>query len=297
MKIDLYTNAFLRSNSFSHIFARLIEEGEKQNIEIIKRTNTEILASVQSSFPNFDELSMLNRNAIFWDKDMYLAKFLESQGIRLFNSQKAIEICDDKGLTHLALSGVVPMPETYLSPKTYPSFTDLDYSFFDDKIERLGFPVIIKQSFGSFGNEVFLCNTLNEAHDIIRSFGTRPFLIQKFIQTSIGKDVRVYVVGGKTIGGILRESDSDFRANVARGGKATNYSLPDTFKEVAEKAARTIGLDFCGVDILFGENGEPILCEVNSNAHFTGFEEATGINVAEKIISHIKKRSKRVIEV
>ncbi len=287
MKIDLYTNAFLRSSGFSHIFSRLIEEGDKQGVEIVKKNNTKILANVGDS--SFSDISKaLASNAIFWDKDMYLAKYLENCGVRLFNSAKAIEVCDDKGLTHLALSNVVPMPETYFSPKTYPSFTDLDYSFFDDKIEKLSLPVIIKQSFGSFGNEVYLCETIEQAHEIISKLGTRPFLIQRFVKSSVGKDVRVYVVGGNAIGAIKRESDCDFRANVARGGKATYFPLPNSFKDVAEKAAKALNLDFCGVDILFGENNTPILCEVNSNAHFKGFEEATGINVAEKIIAHVK---------
>lgn len=289
MNIDLYTNAFLRSESFAHLFSRLIEEGEKQGVHISRRTNTELLANIGE---NATDIAGIEKNAIFWDKDLYLAKFLESKGVRLFNSAKAIETCDDKGLTHLALQGVLPMPRTFLAPKTYPSFNDLDYSFFDDKIDELGLPVIIKQSFGSFGNEVFLARTLDEAHDIIKKLGAKPFLIQKFVQTSVGKDVRVYVVGGNAIGAILRESDGDFRANVARGGKATAFSLPDEFRLVAECAAKALQLDFCGVDILFGEGGAPLLCEVNSNAHFAGFEQATGVNVAARIVAHVKENAK-----
>lgn len=282
MQIDLFTNSFLRSQSFSHLFDRLVEEGEKQGVKLIRRTNTDVLATTADTLYDFSE------NAIFWDKDLYLAKYLEKKGVRLFNSAKAIETCDDKGLTHLALSGILPMPETYFSPKTFPSFDNLDYSFFDDVVEKLTLPVIVKQNFGSFGNEVYLCKTLDEVHEKIAQIGVKPFLIQKFVSSSLSKDVRVYVVGKKAIGAMKRTSKTDFRANVAQGGSAENFPLPDDYRFVAEKAAEVIGLDFCGVDILFGEHGEPLLCEVNSNAHFKGFEAATGINVAGKIIEHVK---------
>ena len=81
--------------------------------------------------------------------------------------------------------------------------------------------------------------------------------------------------------------NGDFRANITNGGSMKPYEPKEAQVELARKVMRTLGLDFAGVDILFGEEEEPILCEVNSNAHFKNIYDCTGINVADAIISYI----------
>mgnify|MGYP002564900143 FL=1 len=88
------------------------------------------------------------------------------------------------------------------------------------------------------------------------------------------------VLGGKVLGGMLRRAESeDFRSNVGAGGSGVAYQPSEEQATAAIKAARTLGLDYCGVDLLFGDSGA-LVCEVNSNAFFRTFESATGINVA-----------------
>ena len=101
--------------------------------------------------------------------------------------------------------------------------------------------------------------------------------------------MRLQVVGDKVIAAMLRENKEDFRANLTNGGSATDHTaaVKDSFKKMAVDACRVLGLDFAGVDILFGEEGEPILCEVNSNAHFKNLYDCTGINAAEEILKYI----------
>ena len=77
------------------------------------------------------------------------------------------------------------------------------------------------------------------------------------------------------------------RANVARGAKTTVFEPPAEALAVAERACEVLGLDFAGVDLLFGKDGEPILCEVNSNAHFEGISAATGVDSADRITEHV----------
>ena len=112
-------------------------------------------------------------------------------------------------------------------------------------------------------------------------------MFQKFVSTSYGKDVRVIVIGGEVVGGMIRQSENDFRSNVAAGGRAEKYELSGEIKEIALKAHKALGLDYSGVDILFGENGKPIVCEVNSNAFFKSFEAVTHINVARKYAEYV----------
>jgi ribosomal protein S6--L-glutamate ligase/gamma-F420-2:alpha-L-glutamate ligase len=119
--------------------------------------------------------------------------------------------------------------------------------------------------------------------------GDRPYLIQQYIQTSQGKDVRVEVVGGRVIAAMLRTNPSDYRSNITSGGTAQPYTVNMQQAQLAIDACRALGLDFGGVDILFGPNEMPILCEVNSNAHFKNLYDCTGVNAAEDIMEYIQK--------
>jgi RimK family alpha-L-glutamate ligase len=114
-----------------------------------------------------------------------------------------------------------------------------------------------------------------------------PHLYQQFIVASRGKDVRVIVVGGQAVAAMQRESDTDFRANIELGGHGYQIDLPDSFKRAAERCAEILKLDFCGVDILYGENDEPIICEVNSNALVGRIQRTTGINIAKLYADYI----------
>ena len=119
--------------------------------------------------------------------------------------------------------------------------------------------------------------------------GDRPYLIQQYIQTSQGRDVRVEVVGGRVIAAMLRTNPSDYRSNITNGGTAQPYTVNMQQAQLAIDACRALGLDFGGVDILFGPNEMPILCEVNSNAHFKNLYDCTGVNAAEDIMEYIQK--------
>ena len=128
----------------------------------------------------------------------------------------------------------------------------------------------------------------SELKEQIKACGTWPFIVQEFIEESYGKDLRMYIVGDKIIGAIKRENTSgDFRANVELGGKASAYNYSEKEAKLALKTKKELKLDFCGVDILFGKDNEPILCEVNSNAYFVSFNKALNVNVADYILSYI----------
>jgi RimK family alpha-L-glutamate ligase len=116
-------------------------------------------------------------------------------------------------------------------------------------------------------------------------------LFQEFIKSSKGKDLRLQVVGNQVVAAMYRYSENgDFRANITNGGKMKLFDPSEEQVELAIKCCKIIGLDFAGVDILFGENQEPIVCEVNSNAHFKNIFDCTGINVADCILEYIIKR-------
>src|SRR6185312_14700244 len=93
------------------------------------------------------------------------------------------------------------------------------------------------------------------------------YVFQKFIATSRGRDIRVNIVGGEIVAAMYRHSESDFRANITNGGVASEVGLTDAQRALAISAAEAVGAEFAGVDLLFGDNEEPLVCEVNAAAH------------------------------
>ncbi|MBP5553439.1 MAG: RimK family alpha-L-glutamate ligase [Lachnospiraceae bacterium] len=285
MKGWLIVNSFVKWDKFSEIYTLLLEAGKKVGVELELKTSSDILCSVQSRFSEYE----LPDFGIFWDKDILLASRLEKMGLRLFNSSQSIEACDDKGQTAIALvDGGIRTPKTFLSPKAYPTFGCTDMTFLRMAEEELGYPMIIKENRGSFGQQVHLVKSSYEAEVLIKSFKEHPFIMQEYIEESSGRDVRINVVGDRVVASMYRYNDNDFRSNITGGGSMKSFTADKEQEELAIAACKALGLDFAGVDVLFGKEG-PIICEVNSNPHFKTTLECTGINMAEHIISYIKE--------
>ena len=95
------------------------------------------------------------------------------------------------------------------------------------------------------------------------------------------------MIGHKVVAYMKRENKHSYLSNLASGGTSSVVKLPDEYLNMAIKASEILGLDYCGVDILEGKNGEPILSEVNSNAFFEGIEKTTGISVAGAYVEYL----------
>ncbi|MCH5153942.1 MAG: RimK family alpha-L-glutamate ligase [Clostridiales bacterium] len=222
---------------------------------------------------------------LYLDKDKYASRAL-SKYIRLFNSADAIERCDDKMTTHLLLDGSgIPMPDTVAGLLCYDKTAEIKDESVNKIADALGLPVVVKQAYGSMGTGVFKADTAEQLKSLMERFKCEPHLFQRYIASSKGRDLRVIVVGGKVLGGIQRRSNNDFRSNIGLGGSAKKADVPDEVKSYALTAAKVLGLDYCGIDFLYGEKF--LLCEVNSNAFFDAFEHATEINVAAAYARHI----------
>lgn len=275
----LVINGFLHSNKFNEIYSWLKTAFEKKGHTINVYTNIELanITKIENK-PDF---------VLFWDKDIPLAKRLEKMGLRLFNSATAIENCDNKALTYIELKGIVKMPKTIIAPMTYRNIGYNNTDFVKNSINTLGLPVVIKECFGSFGQQVYLAESYEKAIDIVKNTN-EPLIFQEFIAESKGKDIRINMVGNNAVASMLRYNDNDFRANITNGGSMKNYTPTEKEIEIAQKVCKALNLDFGGVDILFGKNG-PIVCEVNSNAHFKNIYDCTGVNVADYIGDYIEK--------
>ena len=280
----LIVNSFIASEKFHSLYAFLKNAAEKSGVRLEMKTGDSLLCDIQSDFQGVP----LPDFVLFWDKDVYLAKRLEAKGVRLFNRANAIEICDNKILTSLCLRGAIPLPKTVIAPKTFEGVNYCKKDFLKKSIELLGLPLIIKEAYGSFGKQVYLATSYEEAEKIVAGLNGKEFLMQEYIRSSHGRDVRVNVVGSKVVSAMLRYNENDFRSNISSGGSMRPISLTKAQEAVALQACKTIGLDFAGVDILFGEKDEPIVCEVNSNPHFESSYRCTGVDMSVNIIEYIQ---------
>ena len=287
MRGYLIVNGFLRTQKFERLYALLQNAAKTRKIELEIRTGSSILRDLQSDKHTAD----LPTFALFWDKDVYLAKRLERLGVRLFNNARAVELCDNKLLTALALAEKgIETPKTVFAPKTFEGVGYHDLRFLTEAEQTLGCPMVIKEGYGSFGAQVYLAKNRAEAEKIIEKIGYKDFLMQEFIACSQGRDVRVNVVGGKAVCAILRENGADFRSNISGGGTASAYTLTDEQAKIAIAACEAVGADFAGVDVLFGEGNKPLVCEVNSNPQFESTLLATGVDLSEYIFDYVVKR-------
>ena len=283
MKGWLIVNSFMNSDKFINLYEMLCLAFKKHHVSLEIKTASDISLEVGKEINNKPDF------AIFWDKDIYLAERLETAGIRLFNSSKAILLCDNKILMYqeLAKKGV-RIPKTYIAPKTFEGLGYTKRDFVNNVVKEIGFPLIIKEAYGSFGEQVYLAEYLGSLNQIIDRIGYKDFLMQEFIKESKGKDVRMNIVGDQVIVSMLRENDHDFRSNISNGGHGSLFQPNDDFVSLAVKAVKALGLDFAGVDVMFGKDG-PIICEVNSNPQFASTLKATGVNLADYIADYIIK--------
>ena len=280
----LFTNHFLASAHFDALYALFDAAAEQCGVSLSRATGGDAVAP-------FAEHPASNADfVIFWDKDIAAARRMVRHGVPVFNSPDAIRICDSKSETAEALlSAHLPTPKTLVAPMTYETVGYTKYDFVARAVDALGLPIVIKECYGSFGEQVYLAHTLEEACDTVKRIGTKPILFQAFVASSFGTDIRVNVVGGRAVCAMRRVGrEGDFRSNIAHGGSGEPYALSCEEAELAVAAARAVGADFAGVDLLFGENG-PLVCEVNSNPHFTGTFKTTGVNLAIPILEHILK--------
>lgn len=219
-----------------------------------------------------------------------IVRQLEMQGVYSASGSLAIARSRDKlrSMQLLAKAGV-GIPKTVVSRNS----TDID-----NLIDKLGgTPVIIKLARGTHGNGVVLAETKKAAKSVLQAFylsdedGTN-ILVQEFVEESAGTDIRAFVVGSRVVASMKRQSlDDDFRSNLHKGGEGTIVKLTEEERKMAVKAAKAMGLNIAGVDMMRSARG-PLVLEVNASPGF-GIEKVTRRDVATPIIEYIELNAKR----
>jgi ribosomal protein S6--L-glutamate ligase len=211
----------------------------------------------------------------------------EMMGVFVANESQAISRSRDKlrSLQLLARDGVgLPVTGCAHSTKDIDGVISL----------AGGTPLVVKLIEGTQGVGVILAETKKAAQAVIEAFRglDANILVQEFIKEAGGSDVRCFVVGGRVVATMKRQAaPGEFRSNLHRGGSAEKIKISPEERSTAVRAARTMGLNISGVDVLRSNHGAVVM-EVNSSPGLEGIEKATGVDVAGKIIEFIEKNAK-----
>ncbi len=161
------------------------------------------------------------------------------------------------------------------------------YTAYEEIISAIGSPFVAKGLESAQGAEVYLIEDEEQYKTFLSWYPLeKEYVFEQYIATSYGRDIRFYSVRGNVIAAMTREAVSGFKANVALGANVREYPIDDTIKQAAKDIYEQTGLDFLGIDLLFGTD-KPYFCEINVMPGMEGMEKATGINVAGTIIDTI----------
>ena len=214
-----------------------------------------------------------------------LARQFESMKVHTVNSSTAIAQSRDKLYSlQLLLKNGVDIPTTGFAKSPMDT---------NDLIEMVGgAPLIVKLLEGTQGRGVVLAETKKAAESVINAFKSlrANLLVQEFIKEANGTDLRCFVVDGKVVASIQRKAaPGEFRANIHQGGSASVIKVTPEERKLATTAAKVLGLNIAGVDIIRSSKG-PLLLEVNSSPGLEGIESATGKDIAGMMIASIEKK-------
>ncbi len=289
--------AVLSRNAKLYSTKRLIEAAEERGHEVKILDVLRCYMNITSSAPsihykgeNIDDIDAviprIGASVTFYGTAV-LRQF-EMMGVYPLNESVAISRSRDKlrAMQLLSRKGI-GMPITGFANKP----DDIK-----DLIKMVGgSPLVIKLLQGTQGIGVVLAETQKAAESVIESFLglNASVLVQEFIKESGGADIRCLVVGEKVVAAMKRQgAEGEFRSNLHRGGSASLIKITPEERKTAVKAANTMGLNVCGVDILRSNNG-PVVMEVNSSPGLEGIENATGKDIAGMIIKFIEMNARK----
>ncbi len=209
--------------------------------------------------------------------------WIEKRGVPVMNSPRAIERSVDKFYTTALLQEAgLPTPETVVCEGATEAMA---------AVAAMG-DVIIKPIFGSMGHGMVRVSDPDVAFRVVRSLEQlrTVFYVQRTVDHG-GRDIRVFVIGGRVLGAIERRApDGQWRTNVSLGGAARPFELPPSWEHLALGAAAAIGADYAGVDLLPSRDGTVFVLEVNGIPGWQGLKQATGIDVAGAIVDYLTAR-------
>lgn len=270
-------NKYYTDSGMEYVYKRLAEEFRSRGITL------ELSGNIYASYP---QKTLSYDFGVYWDKDVALAERLEYGGLRLFNSARTVELCDDKRKTFEALCGKIELVQTVCAPLVYDVSSGDDGQFLDFVQNAVGYPAVVKENSGSQGRQVYLANNRSELEKLHAELMRKPHLIQRFVRGErVGSDIRVYVVGRRAVAAVERLNTTDFRSNVFMGGEMRIAELTPQLKQIAEIAANALNLEYGSADFIC-EDGKPVFIEANGSVYMQSAERL-GIKLAPAFADYI----------
>ncbi len=293
----LYGDDIESTADLAHEVRRFLVEGEKLGIQVrvYKPEQFDLLVTKEARdsvlidgipvpLPNFVFPYFNHSDHSYFS--LAIVRQLERMGVSVFNRANTIETVRDKLHSHQILAeNNLPTPTTMLAK--FPVDIDLIES-------AIGFPVIVKTLQGALGTGVFLIENRHAFVDLMSLIGeTNPnlqLIFQKFIATSKGRDLRLFVVDGEVIAGMERVAkEGDFKANVSLGASVQEFVPDAAAAALAVRTAELLDIQVAGIDLLFAEDGGYTICEANTFPGFKGLESACAVNIPESIFLAMRR--------
>ncbi|MFB0611383.1 30S ribosomal protein S6--L-glutamate ligase [Aurantiacibacter poecillastricola] len=279
---------------YSHVRLKEAAEARGHSLEILNTTRCNVNIASHRPTLTYNGKTLADYDAVIprigasiTHYGLAVLRQFEMQGVWCLNESVAIGRSRDKlrSMQILAKYGIgLPLTAYANDPKAA-----------EEIIKAVkGPPVVIKLLEGTQGIGVVLAETMTSAKSVIEAFrgANVNILVQEFIAEAGGTDIRALVVGGKVVGAMKRKgAGDDFRSNLHRGGSAEVARITPAERSTAVSAARRMGLNVCGVDMLRSNHG-PVVMEVNSSPGIEGIEKATGKDLATVIIQFVEQNAK-----
>lgn len=264
-----------KDNAFDWMIESAAKYGISLNILFAEKFSVSVGENNIEIWYDGEELS-LPHFVLIRHYDDELSKTLESVGVRVVNDAASMRLSQNKYLTHIALSQRnIPTPRTLFRVNDY-----------EKNVAKLGLPFVLKAIRGSKGMEVYLISNEQEFEAVKNN---HDFITQRYISTSYGRDIRLWVIGGSVVASVLRVNDKSFKSNIALGARAEQFPITPTIEHLAVESCKALGLELAGVDILFDSDGYTV-CEVNGNAGFRAFSMAEEeIDIPSLIFEYLTK--------
>jgi RimK family alpha-L-glutamate ligase len=277
MKLSGYIIEKYNCMAGSYTCHRLVDEAKQLGVELK-------IIGVNDCF--IADAGVVNRDYALQDVDFVINRYkwgrvkdvLNSLARKAYNGLTPFNVYVNKyeQIKHLR-------SDEFFIPKYILGTSSLSYS---DLASELRVPFVAKGLESSMGREVMLIR--NDADfALLRQYPLdKEWLFEEFIAESYGRDLRLFCIRGKAVACMMRQSDADFRANVALGADVKAVAIDSRLEQIARDVYEQTGLDFVGVDLLFGKQGY-YLCEINVMPGLEGIEKASGVNIAKEILCMI----------
>lgn len=232
-----------------------------------------------------------------------LSHLFESKGVKMVNTASSMEKSRNKMLTQRILEAhKIPMPKLFEDAEMLPPVYVVK-QYFGSKgesvelIESRARMEVVKEKFASicrqrvedFENTGGVCSENGDSIEEIE-LGSK-ILYQEYVESSRGRDVRVWVIGDKVVGAVLRQNTNAFKSNFAQGGGAFPFNVTPQISSLAITATKCLGLEFAGVDLLFAED-RFLVCEVNGNPGFRTASIVGAIDIPDRLMVYLHNLKK-----